>query len=92
MKQFDRPRDQTLQKTLQRISLTLKKGPKKKRGKFRPWEHGARNTRDEDGERPEINCLLDHDGEEIEDVPLADAFTSGRTPSFLKLGQALSEA
>eukprot|EP00913_Durusdinium_trenchii_P002390 g2206.t2 len=29
-RQFDRPRDQQLQKTLQRMALTLKRGPKKK--------------------------------------------------------------
>ena len=90
IKQFDRPRDQSLQKTLQRISLTLKKGPKKKgRGKSRPWEDGAGGARA--GESAEINCLLDEMGHEIEDLPLADAFTSARAPSLLKLSWALRD-
>ena len=93
MKQFDRPRDQSLQKTLQRISLTLKKGPKKKgRGKSRPWEDGAKAGAERAAESaPEINCLLDEMGHEIEDLPLADAFTSARAPSLLKLSWALRD-
>lgn len=95
IKQFDRPRDQSLQKTLQRISLTLKKGPKKKgRGKFRPWEDGAKGAGAEragESAPPEINCLLDETGHEIEDLPLADAFTSARAPSLLKLSWALRD-
>ena len=83
IKQFDRPRDQSLQKTLHRISLTLKKGPKKKgRGKFQQsWSEEKVKNESE----PELG-LFDEQGQQIDDVPLADAFTLKRAPTLLKLG------
>lgn len=83
IKTFDRPRDQSLQKTLQRISLTLKKGPKKKgRGKFQQsWSE----EKVENESEPELTGLFDEQGQQIDDVPLADAFTLKRAPTLLKL-------
>ena len=82
MRQFDRPRDQQLEKCLQRILLTLKKGPKKK-GKGKE----VMKVMVEDGDE---SCgLFDDRGGAIEDVDLAEAFGAARAPSVLKLGQSL---
>ena len=94
-RQFDRPRDQELQKTLQRISLTLKRGPKKKRAKRTAGANASQSQMDmanaELAESVESNGLFDDKGEGIDDLlPLADAFASARAPTILNLSGALS--
>ena len=82
VRQFDRPRDQQLEKCLQRILLTLKKGPKKKRKEKDQAELQAVDV--------DNTCaLLDDRGGAIKDVDLAEAFGAARAPSVLQLGQGL---
>ena len=84
VRQFDRPRDQQLEKCLQRILLTLKKGPKKKRKEKDQAELQVPPDKDVDN----TCALLDDRGGAIEDVDLAEAFGAARAPSVLQLGQS----